>query len=280
MAKDPAFLFYSKDFYEGTRTLMPEERACYIDLMIYQHQNGGYIPNDLQRVMMYCSGISEATLQATLQAKFKLCDKGWYNPKLAETMAMRDDFSKRQSENGLAGQFFKKAKSTLKASEYNKLRDYVKENYTNKELSDFINNQASLEASLQAMLEAMLKHLANANAIAIVNEDEDKKGGMGEKVEYPFNSDFFMEQWELWKDYKKREHGFKYKTPQSEQAALSELRNKSSGDEETAIKVMHQSMAHGWKGFFDLKESKNGKKGTTAELNEYLAQNDPDYNTY
>ena len=36
--KDPAFLFYSKDFYEGTRTMLPEERACYIDLMIYQHQ--------------------------------------------------------------------------------------------------------------------------------------------------------------------------------------------------------------------------------------------------
>jgi len=34
--KDPAFLFYSKDFYEGTRTMLPEERACYIDLMIYQ----------------------------------------------------------------------------------------------------------------------------------------------------------------------------------------------------------------------------------------------------
>ena len=31
--KDPAFLFYSKDFYEGTRTMLPEERACYIDLM-------------------------------------------------------------------------------------------------------------------------------------------------------------------------------------------------------------------------------------------------------
>lgn len=76
MAKDPAFLFYSTDFYEGTRTMLPEERTCYVDLMIYQHQRGP-IPNDLQRVLLYCNGISEATLKATLQAKFKLTDKGW-----------------------------------------------------------------------------------------------------------------------------------------------------------------------------------------------------------
>ena len=51
MSKDPAFLLYSKDFYEGTRMMLPEERACYVDLMIYQHQNGGFIPNDVRRII-------------------------------------------------------------------------------------------------------------------------------------------------------------------------------------------------------------------------------------
>ena len=32
MAKDPAFLFYSQDFYAGTRTMLPEERACWAHL--------------------------------------------------------------------------------------------------------------------------------------------------------------------------------------------------------------------------------------------------------
>src|SRR5690606_20628174 len=107
MAKDPAFLFYSKEFYEGTRTMLPEERACYIDLMIYQHQHE-YIPNDIKRVSMYCSGIDQAILEATLKAKFKLCDKGWYNHKLSKVIDERKEFSKRQSDNGLVGQFFKK----------------------------------------------------------------------------------------------------------------------------------------------------------------------------
>lgn len=76
MAKDPAFLFYSRDFYEGTRTMLPEERACYMDLMIYQHQHGK-IPAYLKRVLMYCSGVDEATLKATLVAKFKQDKEGW-----------------------------------------------------------------------------------------------------------------------------------------------------------------------------------------------------------
>lgn len=76
MAKDPAFLFYSTDFYEGTRTMLPEERACFIDLMIYQHQRGP-IPNDLKRVLLYCNGVDEATLKTTLQSKFKLTSEGW-----------------------------------------------------------------------------------------------------------------------------------------------------------------------------------------------------------
>ena len=107
---DPAFLFYSKDFYEGTRTMLPEERACYMDLLIYQHQHGP-IPTDIKRVLLYCNGIAEATLIATLEAKFKLCDKGWVNRRLSEVIQQREEFSNRQSVNGKVGQFFKKAKA-------------------------------------------------------------------------------------------------------------------------------------------------------------------------
>ena len=34
--------------------------------MVYQHQHD-YIPNDLRRITMYCSGVSEATLKALLR---------------------------------------------------------------------------------------------------------------------------------------------------------------------------------------------------------------------
>lgn len=168
MSKDPAFLFYSKDFYEATRTMLPKERACYIDLLIYQHQNE-YIPNEIERISMYCSGIDEATLQATLQAKFKLCDKGWYNERLFEVIEQRKTFGEKQSDNGLIGQFFKKAKSSLPSKDYTKLKDFIYNVFTKEKLINELKINNNHETMLQAMLQAMLKHLVNVNVI--VNED-------------------------------------------------------------------------------------------------------------
>lgn len=176
--KDPAFLFYSKDFYEGTRMMLPEERACYIDLMIYQHQNG-YIPDDPQRLLLYCSGIAEATLKAVLQAKFKLCSKGWYNEKLQGVTDERDNFSKRQSVNGTVGQFWKKAKATLKnKKEFENLRKKLS-GKSNHEIYELLQaNKINDSAPFEAMLIALLKHLAIADAIVNENiniEDTEKK---------------------------------------------------------------------------------------------------------
>jgi hypothetical protein len=165
--KDPAFLFYSKDFYEGTRTMLPTERACYIDLMIYQHQHG-FIPDDLERVSMYCNGCSQETVKTVLEAKFKLCLDGWYNETMKRVIDERNVFSNKQSINGTVGQFWKKAKSILNKKEYAQLRDLM--NYkTNQEIYNLVNELEINEAMLKAMLITLHKHLEDANA----NEDED-----------------------------------------------------------------------------------------------------------
>lgn len=179
MSKDPAFLFYSKDFYEATRTMLPKERACYIDLLIYQHQNE-FIPNDIERISMYCSGIDEATLKATLQAKFKLCDKGWYNERLSIVIEQRKKFSSKQSSNGAVGQFFKKAKSALPSEQYEKLKHFIYNIYTKEKLINDLKNESDYEA----LLKAMLKHLVNVNEIVIedVNEDINSFKEKGEEI--------------------------------------------------------------------------------------------------
>lgn len=84
-------------------------------------------------------------------------------------------------------------------------------------------------------------------------------------LENPF-SEQFLQTWILWKDYKKKEHRFLFKSIESEQAALNELVNLSEGNEKTAQLIIHQSLAHGWKGLFKLKNDetgnpKNGKRG-------------------
>ncbi len=181
MAKDPAFLFYSKDFYEGTRTMLPEERACYVDLLIYQHQHGP-IPTDIKRVLLYCNGIAKATLIATLEAKFEATDKGYVNKKLCGVIEERAEFSNKQSINGTVGQFFKKAKGLLSGEKYATLKQSLS-NKTNKEIFDLVSGREINEAMLEAMLIALLKHLANGDANGDIEDTNESKGGMGESAE-------------------------------------------------------------------------------------------------
>lgn len=211
--KDPAFLFYSNDFYEGTRTMLPEERACYIDLLVYQHQHD-YIPNDPKRMSMYCSGISEEIVMNTLKEKFKQTSKGWFNEVLQKTMADRSAYAKKQSENGTIGQFWKRAKTILNKQEYSKLKDVLYHVPKDELLKNLLGKEIN-----KAMLIAMLKHLeiinrdvnSNINIDEIetesVIEDEDVVedgigiegidiGGVGEKErEYKKVFDIFRKQY-------------------------------------------------------------------------------------
>jgi hypothetical protein len=80
-------------------------------------------------------------------------------------------------------------------------------------------------------------------------------------VEYPFSINF-LNFWKNWKNYKKSQFKFIFKTPETEQAALLDLVKKSSGKEETAIEMIQQSMANGWKGIFELKNYQNGQSNS------------------
>ena len=117
-----------------------------------------------------------------------------------------------------------------------------------------------------------------------VNKDEDKKEIKIESVIFPFNSEEFKKQWEYWKNYKSKEFKFKYKSSQSEQAALKQLANLSNNNEITAIEIIHQSFANGWKGFFAINNNQHGKgkesNSISAKFVEHLRANDPDFKNY
>ncbi|WP_407324046.1 DUF1376 domain-containing protein [Tenacibaculum maritimum] len=261
MSKDPAFLLYSKDFYEGTRMMLPEERACYVDLMIYQHQNGGFIPNDLRRLKMYCSGIDEATLEATLEAKFKLCDKGWYNERLKKVVEERENFSKKQSINGVVGQFWKRANKILNKNEVKKLKSLTSKICSNNK--DFNDNWLTKITDPKAMLKAMIEHLEDEIVIEDKNKEEDKI-----EIQLPFQNKIFEAQWNLFKVFRKKQHKFTFVSVESENRKLTELKNLSNNNQEVAIKIIQQSIDNGWKGLFELKQSKNGKSNNSSSEKE------------
>lgn len=93
----------------------------------------------------------------------------------------------------------------------------------------------------------------------VMDKDKEMVKEQKPKKEFtnPFSSDF-LHKWQTWKDYKRAEFQFKYKSTESEQAAINELVRLSAGVETTAAEIIMQSITNGWKGFFALKNNHNG----------------------
>jgi hypothetical protein len=116
--------------------------------------------------------------------------------------------------------------------------------------------------------ESASKRWTNANAMqsqcegnAIkerkVKEIKEKKVNKGKEIVFPFDSEVFKKYWSLWLEFKKEQFNFTYKSNISIQSALNELVRLSNGQEQIAIKIIEQSMAKGWQGFFQLKNESN-----------------------
>lgn len=87
---------------------------------------------------------------------------------------------------------------------------------------------------------------------------DSKKLTEANSIILPFPENEFSLIWENWKQYKKQEHNFKFKSIISESMALSKLKDLSENKLEKAIKIINQSIENGWKGFFKLETLQNG----------------------
>ena len=89
----------------------------------------------------------------------------------------------------------------------------------------------------------------------------------------PFNTDTFCQAWNQWKDYKKTQYNFAYKSQLSEQTALHKLAQLANDSETQAIQIIANSIANGWKGLFTNQNiyTNGSRKSTEATTNEELA---------
>ncbi len=113
---------------------------------------------------------------------------------------------------------------------------------------------------------------SRVNNLKGVNQYAKKRGHMSNHMEdrdineneiviiYPFESENFKNQWHLWKQFKKKQFNFTYKSQISEQAILKKLSKLSEQNEQNAINIIHQSISECWKGFFKLTEDKKNRK--------------------
>mgnify|MGYP000064821938 CR=1 FL=1 len=102
----------------------------------------------------------------------------------------------------------------------------------------------------KAMVEQGAKRVASDGSIDKPNKTiETKKEG----VSLPFSSNDFKNAWDDWKEYKSKEHKFKFNSTVSEKSALGKLKS-LGGNEKECIKIIYESISNGWKGFFELKD--------------------------
>jgi uncharacterized protein YdaU (DUF1376 family) len=91
-------------------------------------------------------------------------------------------------------------------------------------------------------------------------EIKGKESKVNSIVELPFNSEMFSKKWNEWKEYKKSCHKFSFKSQSSEKLSLNQLSKLSNNLEPIAIEIINQSIANGWKGFFEIKTTQNANR--------------------
>lgn len=259
MAKDPAALLYIDTWKVATTEMRAVERAYYMDLILHQFDKGD-LPNDVEELANICRvRFSEfeqfkQVFEQVLKQKFELNENGRLENDFArEIIKKRKAFVEKRSDSGKLSYIIRYARKHFKAS--NKKIEFLKQHLDVSEI-DTKNEQV-----LKQVLKQTLELYIDGNGNGITNKSE--------AVIFPFTSENFKKWWDLWREYKKREHGFKYKSHISEQAALKELSGLSKGNESIAIKIIEQSISKGWKGFFDLTKN-NGS--TTQQSYENLRE--------
>jgi hypothetical protein len=106
---------------------------------------------------------------------------------------------------------------------------------------------------------------------ATTNQPKSRKEKVAPKrkeVVMPWDSQTFAQKWQLWKEYKKKEHRFGFKSEVSEQIALKKLTEVSNGQEHRAIELIETAISNGWKGIHEVTQKKNtnGHSSNTADI--------------
>lgn len=147
-------------------------------------------------------------------------------------------------------------------------RNNAKDKFLNKKILEIATFQSKTDVSVTETTQSKVKESKVKESKVLLRKEPKAAVVDVLKIEYPFFTENFKTQWQLWKVYKSKEFNFKYKSIQSEQASLTELSNLSQKSEKTAIEIINQSMAKGWKGFFELKNNtQNGKQFNNSGSN-------------
>lgn len=227
MAKDPAFLFYSKDWLSGCQFMSFEERGIYITLLCAQHQNGHLDPKRVGFLL----GLSWDMVPAMVKEKFKTDANGMiFNERLDEEAEKRANFVEKQRNNGAKG-----GRPKTQTKPMGKPKQNPNTNPTGN---------------------------ANGNANEDIIEDEidfSKPDIEGEDIFFPLDTESTRNLWAKWKKYRWENFQKRYRMG-GEQADLKRL----EGMNYTEIqKTILTAIGSGWVNLYpERNNTTNGKSGT------------------
>jgi hypothetical protein len=140
----------------------------------------------------------------------------------------------------------------------------------------------SAETRLQNSVSTEIQQTFNTCSTPVQQRKENKEKKIKEIKEskeinrdivLSFFSENFLKFWNDWKKYKKDQFNFTFKSTSTEQTSLNQLQTLSNGNEHTASKIIEQSIANGWKGFFALKSESNDRDADRIEYWNNLVEN-------
>jgi biotin operon repressor len=94
---------------------------------------------------------------------------------------------------------------------------------------------------------------------------EDKSNRESASLVFPWSSESFEIAWNEWREYKRKQFKFKYKSVNSEQIALHKLHRDTNGDERNAIEAIVASIANGYRGIFPSNQGKGKNVGRNLD---------------
>jgi uncharacterized phage protein (TIGR02220 family) len=145
--KDPAFLFYYRDFRSSTENMTNTQRGAFIQLMCIQAENGFVTDKDMIKI---CSNICYDTMQIIL-------DKDVYN-------VVKTKFKEEKNDSG---EFV----NTMLVSVIEKRKNYTESRRNNRLSKSTKTNKGTY---VKDMKEHMLNHMVNVNENVIKNRNEDE----------------------------------------------------------------------------------------------------------
>jgi len=250
MSKDPSFPFYAQDFLVGTMELTLEEIGAYVKLLAIQWAKGK-IP---KKRLGFFLGSDWEKVWPSIKDKFIDDGEFLYNQRLEEVREKRELFKQRQSDNGKKGGRPKKPKPNNNPKE-----------------SQLKPNKKPLESENENEIENNKGGDCQEGEF-FENVEQIEEDPMRQHFSDKFQSDEFWDTWALWKQFRKEQHKYKFKSDRVETYTLNNLHDMANGDERVAVKIIMQSIQSGWKGFFHLNTEKNGKSTGKQTRSERMAE--------